>query len=90
VWPTVGTGASYIRSYPTKEKAVRHIFSARALHLGHIAWLFALKDPPKALVKSGAHTTKAAATDEGCKRKSGSLTFQERNEDIQVVIPIAK
>jgi len=30
------------------------------------------------------------ATDEGRKRKSGSLTFQERNEDIQVVIPIAK
>jgi len=90
VWPTVGTGASYIRSYPTKEKAVRHIFSARALHLGHIARSFALKDPLKALVKSRVRTTEAAATDEGRKRKSGSLTFQERNEDIQVVIPIAK
>ena len=29
--------SAYIRAYPTKEKAVKHIFSARALHLGHIA-----------------------------------------------------
>ena len=40
---------SFLRAYPTKEKAVRHIFSTRALHLGHIARSFALKDPPKAL-----------------------------------------
>mmetsp|Transcript_25635 Transcript_25635/g.52159 ORF Transcript_25635/g.52159 Transcript_25635/m.52159 type:complete len:175 (+) Transcript_25635:1101-1625(+) len=41
--------SSYIRSYPAKEKAVRHIFSPRALHLGHIARSFALKEQPKAL-----------------------------------------
>lgn len=28
--------SAYIRSYPAKEKAVRHIFSPRALHLGHV------------------------------------------------------
>lgn len=43
---------SYIRGYSTKEKAVRHIFSARALHLGHVARSFALKEQPKALLKA--------------------------------------
>lgn len=42
---------SYIRGYSTKEKAVRHIFSARALHLGHVARSFALKEQPKTLSK---------------------------------------
>ncbi|CAB9518837.1 dependent RNA helicase [Seminavis robusta] len=41
---------SHMRAYPTKEKLVRHIFSARALHLGHIAKSFALREPPKTLV----------------------------------------
>ena len=41
--------SAHIRSYPAKEKAVRHIFSPRALHLGHVARSFALKEQPKAL-----------------------------------------
>jgi ATP-dependent RNA helicase DDX31/DBP7 len=41
---------SYIKSYPTKEKIVRHIFSSRALHVGHIARSFALKEPPKSSI----------------------------------------
>lgn len=43
---------AYIRAYSTKEKAVRHIFSARALHLGHVARSFALKEQPKELSKA--------------------------------------
>jgi len=35
--------SNYIRAYGTREKAVKHIFSARALHLGHVARSFALK-----------------------------------------------
>ena len=42
---------SFIRAYPTREKAVRHIFSARALHLGHIAKSFALKEGPRQIAK---------------------------------------
>ena len=44
--------SSYIRGYQTKEKIVRHIFSPRALHLGHIARSFALKEAPKTLAKA--------------------------------------
>ena len=29
--------SAFVRAYPAKEKAVQHIFNARALHLGHIA-----------------------------------------------------
>jgi len=54
---------SYIRAYPTKEKSVRHIFSSRALHLGHVARSFALKESPIAVnktiaKKSGAKNNK--------------------------------
>lgn len=49
---------SYIRAYPTREKAVRHIFSARALHLGHIAKSFALKEGPRQIVKKFSITGK--------------------------------
>uniref|UniRef100_A0A7S4AWL8 ATP-dependent RNA helicase n=1 Tax=Pseudo-nitzschia australis TaxID=44445 RepID=A0A7S4AWL8_9STRA len=42
---------SFLRAYSTKkESIVRSIFSSRALHFGHIAKSFALKEPPKSLV----------------------------------------
>eukprot|EP00536_Pseudo-nitzschia_multiseries_P001572 jgi/Psemu1/250695/estExt_Genewise1Plus.C_190217 len=42
---------SFLRAYSTKKEAiVRSIFSSRALHFGHIAKSFALKEPPKSLV----------------------------------------
>ena len=37
---------SLIRSYASFPKEVRHIFSFKALHLGHIAKSFGLRDPP--------------------------------------------
>ena len=37
------------QAYPAKEKSVRHIFSVRALHLGHLAGSFGLQEPPKTL-----------------------------------------
>lgn len=41
----------FLRAYSTKkEAAVRSIFTARALHVGHVARSFALKEPPKSLV----------------------------------------
>jgi len=42
---------SFLRAYSTKkEPIVRSIFTSRALHFGHIAKSFALKEPPKSLV----------------------------------------
>ena len=43
--------SAFVRAYPAKEKAVRHIFNARALHLGHIARSLALKETPKMVSK---------------------------------------
>ena len=59
---------SYIRAYPTKEKSVRHIFAAKALHLGHVARSFALKEPPKKVV---------VASQTSRKRKLDKLEFSD-------------
>ncbi|XP_068105026.1 ATP-dependent DNA helicase DDX31 isoform X2 [Hyperolius riggenbachi] len=37
---------SYIRSYATYPKAMKHIFHIRSLHLGHVAKSFGLRDAP--------------------------------------------
>lgn len=40
---------SHLRAYPTREKIVRQIFASKALHLGHVARSFGLKEPPSRL-----------------------------------------
>lgn len=75
---------SFLRAYPTKEKAVRHIFSARALHLGHVARSFALKDPPKAVMRAprgGDSRKKDQYTDDGnsgTKKRNSKLAFEQQ------------
>lgn len=70
---------SHLRAYPTKEKAVRHIFSAKALHLGHVARSFALKEPPK---KLGTNSSQSAANQEDDSRKrNGSMAFTNFDEE---------
>lgn len=71
---------SYLRSYPTKEKAVRHIFSTRALHLGHLARSFALKDPPTQVVHKSRKSTTAVEDDieANNKKRNSNLVFDDR------------
>jgi hypothetical protein len=64
---------SHIRAYPTKEKPVHHIFSPRALHLGHIARSLALKDPPE----KGSTTRKRKADDDDDDEKSAMKKSQK-------------
>eukprot|EP00977_Amphora_coffeiformis_P004751 scaffold1019_cov172-Amphora_coffeaeformis.AAC.4 len=75
-----GAFLSHIRAYPTREKAVKHIFSARALHLGHMARAFALSEPPKRL----ATKTKTQSAKQGepeNKKRSSALAFQDVVEE---------
>ena len=44
---------SYVRSYASYPKDIRHIFSFKALHLGHIAKSYALRDPPTKITGLG-------------------------------------
>jgi ATP-dependent RNA helicase DDX31/DBP7 len=60
---------SYVRAYPTKEKMIRHIFAAKALHLGHVARSFALKEPPKQVGMAAAKSQSL--------RKRTSLDYSE-------------
>lgn len=65
---------SYIRAYPTKEKLVKHIFPAKALHLGHVARSFALKEPPK---KLGSRTQKPASAEaDESRKRNKSMAFE--------------
>lgn len=41
----------YIRSYATHSKDTKHIFHVRALHFGHAAKSFALREQPKLAVR---------------------------------------
>lgn len=64
---------SFLRAYPTKkETIVRSIFSSRALHLGHVAKSFALKEPP----------TSVASKNRGKKQQQ-----QEEAQDIEANLP---
>ncbi|KAG7366651.1 inducible ATP-independent RNA helicase [Nitzschia inconspicua] len=64
---------SFLRAYPTKkESIVRSIFSSRALHLGHVAKSFALKEPPTSVVS---------------KTKSKKQQLQEESQDVQANLP---
>jgi ATP-dependent RNA helicase DDX31/DBP7 len=71
---------SYLRSYPTKEKAVRHIFSTRALHLGHMTRCFALKEQPTQLVNKSKKITTAVEDDIELNnnKRNSNLAFEDR------------
>ncbi len=44
---------SFVRSYASYPKEIREIFSFKALHLGHLAKSFALRDPPSKITGIG-------------------------------------
>ena len=56
---------SFVRAYATHDRSVRHIFHPRALHLGHAAKAFGLREPPTSVVsrdKKRSQWQDAAAT----------------------------
>ncbi len=80
--------SAFVRAYPAKEKAVRHIFNARALHLGHIARSLALKETPKMVSKgNNIETNKSISTQSGVgnsERRMSRLTFGKNPAEIDV------
>jgi ATP-dependent RNA helicase DDX31/DBP7 len=77
---------SFLRSYSTKrEAAVRSIFSARALHVGHVARSFALKDPPKSLVSKHKQSQKAISDMEAMDKQANrpkALQFNQYDNNL--------
>jgi len=83
--------SAYIRSYSTKEKVVRHIFSIRALHLGHVAKSFALREQPKELSKSHRNSRNKADKDDNKeylkstgRKRSSQLAFRNNRQSSEV------
>jgi ATP-dependent RNA helicase DDX31/DBP7 len=64
---------SFVRAYAAHEKSVRHIFHPRALHLGHGAKAFGLRETPTAAVHiSRKHAEKEDKKKEAKKTGPGS------------------
>jgi ATP-dependent RNA helicase DDX31/DBP7 len=74
---------AYVRAYSAKEKAVRHIFSARALHLGHVARSFALKEQPKELSKAqrNAQREESDVIKSTGRKRNNALAFGRTNHN---------
>merc|ERR1712141_914368 len=70
---------SYVRSYASYPKDVRHIFSFKALHLGHIAKCFGLRDPPSQItgIGKGNWVKKEAQKKTDLKREQKVIKAQE-------------
>ena len=84
--------SAFVRAYPAKEKAVRHIFNARGLHLGHIARSLALKETPKMVSRVNSNTAVEADDDnkraQGEKRKSRLAFNAMSREESQEVVKV--
>ncbi|XP_054440158.1 probable ATP-dependent RNA helicase DDX31 [Pteronotus mesoamericanus] len=61
---------SFIRAYTTYPQELKHIFHVRALHLGHVAKSFGLRDAPRKLGVSAIKTRKANVKRPDLRRKT--------------------
>lgn len=83
---------SFVRSYAALPKDVREVFNFQALHLGHYAKSFALRDPPAKINSIGRagkrnDRTKQFLTarqrqPEATKRPAAALRWVTNNNDI--------
>lgn len=81
---------SFLRAYPTKkEPSVRSIFSARALHVGHVARSFALKDPPKSLISKHKLSQKANSEMEAVDQQSNRPKSLQFNPYENNLVPLS-
>lgn len=71
---------SYVRSYASYPRDVRHIFSFKALHLGHIAKSFGLRDPPSQItgIGKGHWVKKEAQRKNDLRREQKVIKAQEK------------
>lgn len=74
---------SHIRAYPTKEKTIRPIFAAKALHLGHVARSFALKEPPKKLATKTTKKVAAIVDKANARKRNTSMAFESLDDDLE-------
>ena len=76
--------SSYIRGYATKEKCVKHIFSARALHLGHVAKSFALREQPKNIIRAHRNTKLNEDNQSSCTKRNQQFAFNSNSNEKDV------
>jgi ATP-dependent RNA helicase DDX31/DBP7 len=77
---------SFVRAYATHEKSVRHIFHTRALHLGHAAKAFALREQPKDVSKAAKDEARAEvdATNAAATATNNTMSSSSMNSKKQI------
>ncbi|XP_023346787.1 probable ATP-dependent RNA helicase DDX31 [Eurytemora carolleeae] len=71
---------SFVRSYASYPKEARDVFCFKALHLGHCAKSFALRDPPSRItgIGKGQWTRKQERKDSDLKKEGKIIKAQKR------------
>lgn len=71
---------SYVKGYAVKSADIRHIFSLKALHLGHVAKAFGLTEAPSAFMSSFKAEIKAKRKADR-ERRPGERMVHKKNRD---------
>ncbi|KAJ1021874.1 hypothetical protein NDA16_003636 [Ustilago loliicola] len=71
---------SHVRAYATHSAEEKQYFNVRALHLGHLAKAFALREAPRSL---GAKSSSIAATSTAAKEAATAKTSTKRKADTE-------
>ena len=79
---------SYIRSYASYPRDVRHIFTFKALHLGHVAKSFGLRDPPSQItgIGKGHWVKKEAQKKSDLRREHIVIKAQEKRVNQKTLV----
>lgn len=79
---------SYVRSYASYPKEVRHIFGFKLLHLGHIAKSFGLRDPPSQItgIGKGRWVKKEAQKKNDLRREQRVIQAQEKRVNQKTLV----
>ncbi|XP_069842597.1 ATP-dependent DNA helicase DDX31 isoform X2 [Dendropsophus ebraccatus] len=73
---------SYIRSYATYPRDLKHIFHVRSLHLGHVAKSFGLRDAPHNLSQQLSGTKKQKAMKNKRNDRQKTVRTKQRFSDL--------
>uniref|UniRef100_V5EWT8 ATP-dependent RNA helicase n=1 Tax=Kalmanozyma brasiliensis (strain GHG001) TaxID=1365824 RepID=V5EWT8_KALBG len=72
---------SHVRAYATHSAEEKQFFNVRALHLGHLAKAFALREAPRSLGAKSAATATASTKHETVKKRPAPAQSDESDSD---------
>jgi ATP-dependent RNA helicase DDX31/DBP7 len=78
---------AHIRAYAVKEKALKSVFVARGLHLGHVARSFLLKEPPTSFSSGVKRLQKNKGPKHNNNKRSNNKSSQKKQNVVKAPPP---